>query len=299
MDPDDERPLSVSVQSIAATNSSDALVSLLDDPFYTEIDFTVPHLWLPRVTCDNFANAFGLIYDNTTDLYLVNNTIHSDLLERNPTVTIGLGNTPDPKERVNVVLPYRAFDLQASKPMYENGTNYFPIRRAPENATKYTLGRAFMQEAYVVVDYERGNFSVHQALFPASTEKQSIVTIRSPSDNTTAVESGTSGNRLNGGAIAGIVVGVVAFAALCIGLLAFLIHRRKKARQLPKGGTELQATDSGSTKKGTASDEVYEMKAAPRPELDGHERTELDGYTPQELAAENPRFELESPKEKI
>ena len=61
-------------------------------------------------------------------------------------------------------MPYAAFDLEVSYPIYRNGTkNYFPIRRAT-NMSKYALGRAFLQEAYIGVDYESTSFSIHQAL---------------------------------------------------------------------------------------------------------------------------------------
>jgi hypothetical protein len=41
-----------------------------------------------------------------------------------------------------------AFDLQAHWSIYPSTTNYFPLRRAA-NDTQYTLGKKFLQEAYV------------------------------------------------------------------------------------------------------------------------------------------------------
>ena len=171
-----------------------------------------------------FAAAFHLNFDNETGLYLVNDTVHAQLREKNPTVTISFGKTADPAQRVNVALPYAAFDLQASLPIYSNPTNYFPIRRA-KNESMYTLGRAFMQEAYLKVDYERGNFSIHQALFPDTNVRQQIVTILSPgSVGQTSATQGTA--RLTPGAIAGIVIGDIAALFIIILLGLWLFERR-------------------------------------------------------------------------
>jgi len=55
----------------------------------------------------------------------------------------------------SIVLFYAAFDLQATYLIYNNSTRYFPIRCA---ANEYTLGRTFLQEAYVIANYEHSNF---------------------------------------------------------------------------------------------------------------------------------------------
>jgi len=75
--------------------------------------------------------------------------MHTSLLSMNPNITFTLANTGG--QTLDIVLPYSAFDLTASFPVLANGTNstnYFPIRRA-DNDTQYTLGRVFLQEAYV------------------------------------------------------------------------------------------------------------------------------------------------------
>lgn len=51
-------------------------------------------------------------------------------------------------------IPYAAVDLQASTPIFADNLDSFPIRRA-ENEFKYILGRAFLQEVYIGVDYNR------------------------------------------------------------------------------------------------------------------------------------------------
>jgi hypothetical protein len=81
----------------------------------------------------------------------VNDTIHSSLQSLNPSVTFKLGNTISEGPTIEIKLPYNAFDLQASWPIYPNATNYFPLRRAA-NDTQYIIGRTFLQEAFVPLE---------------------------------------------------------------------------------------------------------------------------------------------------
>lgn len=266
-DPDDSRLLSVNIQSLVARDSLNGSVNLLHEPTYVQIDFTVPHLWLPVSTCDRIAAAFQLKYDNTTDLYLVNDTVHAQLQQRNPSITVGLGTTADPGKRVNIVLPYSAFDLQASHPIYPNATNYFPIRRA-FNESMYTLGRTLMQEAYIKVNYERGNFSVHQARFRATTEKDDIVSITSPGKGALIDRAATKSSHLSKGSIAGISIGAAALLAIPIFVL-FWRFWRMKCKSKPE---KLESIEVGE-----------ELPDQCRHEKDGPAFFEIDGVQFAEL----------------
>jgi hypothetical protein len=88
----------------------------------------------------------GLIFDNSTNRYLVNNTIHSQLKALSSSLTFKLGKTVYRGAAIDIVLPYAAFDQQASYPIYPNPTNYFPLRRAAIDS-QYVIGRTFLQEA--------------------------------------------------------------------------------------------------------------------------------------------------------
>lgn len=232
------RPLQVGLQNILAENTLRGAVSLLPSSTYHLVDSTVPHIWLPDDAIDEFVSAFGLEYDNTTELYLVNDTIHEELLQRKPTVTFVLGesSTKDMGLTQNIKLPYAALDLQAGYPFYENKTvNYFPIRRAANN-TQYTIGRVLLQEACVIVDWERQNFTVAQARFDSLTE-ESLVPILSKANDVSSNQTATDGKDgesetagLETGAIAGIVVGVVLFFAL-LGIGGWLYLRKRKSKK--------------------------------------------------------------------
>lgn len=227
--------LMIGIESITASRTLESNATLLSNDIVALIDTTLPYLWLPLQDCRQFEIAFGLSWDPSTEMYLVSDTIHQQLQNLNPSVTFTLGNS-SANQSINITLPYGAFDLQASNPIYPNGTNYFPLRRA-SNVTQYVLGRAFFQEAYLLVDFEQGNFSVSQAQFP-STSVTTIVTIDhstppsvSPTNtNTQSISRPT--HHLSAGAITGIALGSsIFFFIVCI--LAFILLRGRRQHPSP------------------------------------------------------------------
>ena len=228
-DSNDSRSLTLAIQSITANNTLEGAVTPLSMGILALVDSTVPHIWLPASACIVFERAFGLSYDNTTDLYTVNDTVHERLRQLNPTVTLKIGDAVSGGEIVGIELPYGAFDLQASSPIYANATNYFPIRRAG-NETQYTLGRTFLQEAYVIADYERMNFSVSQAVF-TNASKSRIIAINPKNYTTnTTIFSEKMHSSTSPGEVGGIVGGLLAIAALVL-FLGWLCLRRRRKQQ--------------------------------------------------------------------
>ena len=202
------------ILSITATGTLDNNVTLLSNDIAALVDTTLPFTWLPSSACQAFEKAFGLVWDDSSQLYLVNDTIHQRLLNQSPTVTFEIGNSTIGKASINITLPYQAFDLQASSPIFPNGTNYFPLRRA-SSPSQYTLGRAFFQEAFLLVDYEQSNFSISQSLFPDNTTSN-IITI----DHSTQSRPGntTSSSQPSHHISRPIVIGIVVALSVAIAL---------------------------------------------------------------------------------
>lgn len=217
---DDSRSLTIGVRSISATNTSSGTVALLSTGILALIDSSVPDIWLPEPACQAFEQAFGLTFDPNTDLCVVNDTMHSQLQQLSPTVTIKVGVIDIGGPTVNITLPYGAFDLQANYPLYSNATNYFPLRRAA-NASQYTLGRAFLQEAYIIADYERSNLTVAQATFEDPVSERILPILPIGFANYTQIDRKPS-KHLGGGPIAGITVGVVALIGSTVAIAMFL-----------------------------------------------------------------------------
>jgi hypothetical protein len=294
--PDNERDVMVAIQSISTpsrVDSNPVATELLPNKVYALIDSTVAELWLPLEACQAFEYEFGLTYDNYTGLYLVNDTQHEILVERNASITLQMGQGPDSNDTVKITLPYAAFDLQATPPYQQiaNKSYYFPIRRASD--AQVTLGRAFLQEAYIIVDYEVSRFQVAQVVWD-QTADQRLVAIppanastdasiwtspnwdqgsaaRAPgSGNSTATgNSNSSSSGLSVGAIAGTAVGAV--AALAIVGFGFFYRRRQKRKRAAAAAAvaansieSKPASSSGSTNSQTNGATVY-----PKAELAG------------------------------
>ncbi|KAI0019402.1 acid protease [Xylariomycetidae sp. FL0641] len=220
------RDLVVALQSISYSGQDSAV--LLSDSIDIFIDSTDPNLWLPGEVCDAFEDAFGLTVDGDSGLYLVNDTQREDLLNSDAEVSFRISDVSSGGDTVTITLPYAAFDLQAEYPLVENTSYYFPLKRA-DNETQYTLGRVFLQEAYLSADYERGVFNVSACTWIEGAD-ENIVTILSKDAGSTTSSGGdgSGSSTLGGGAIAGIVVGAVLALLLAAGAVVFFRRRQRK-----------------------------------------------------------------------
>lgn len=145
---DISRDLVIGLQDITYSDSNVTNEKLLNKGILTFIDATVPHIWLPQDACTLFEDAFGITYNSTVNRYLVNSTLHNQLQSQNASVSFIIGNDVSGGETVTITLPYAAFDLQVGPPIVDTTQYYFPLRRAA-NSSQYTMGRTFLQEAYV------------------------------------------------------------------------------------------------------------------------------------------------------
>lgn len=110
--PNDLRDLTVQIEAIIA-HSGKVATPLLPFRISAFLGSSLPYLWLPTEACTLFETTFGLVWDTTTELYLVNDTLHASLLASDPSVTFTLGNSTA-KSSVDITLPYATFDLIAS-----------------------------------------------------------------------------------------------------------------------------------------------------------------------------------------
>lgn len=215
--------------------SSQILLGPSDTALYT-IDSSTPYLWLPETVCLRFEKALGLTYDKNVRLYTFSNdsTQPDTLASWNLTFNFIIADLPGSSKVVSLTLPYAAFNLELTYPFpglnkvqSSPATKYFPLRKA-DNDTQYTLGRAFLQETYLKVDYERNKFSVYQALFAIDAISNISLVDISPLDTRSILGGkGTqNGHGLSKGAIIGIAVGggVVALILIFIG---YCIRKRR------------------------------------------------------------------------
>lgn len=227
--------LEAGLQSITASGTLVGDVTLLSSNITVAIDSAQPYLYLPRASCPVFARAFGLTLNTTLNLYQPNTTAHGALRTSNPSLNFQFGTSPS--GMLNITLPYQAFDLQTTAPITKNGSNYFPIR-CTDDSSQFVLGRAFLQETYLLADYEMGNFSISQADF--SGKPANIMTINHATMTTTPRQNpakNPTSSGLGKGAIAGIAVGASVAVILLLSLLFFFFRKRKNADTTSKRGS--------------------------------------------------------------
>lgn len=217
------RDLQLAIRSIAIDDDA-GRHSAAGLPMYTIIDSTIPEIWLPIDACAAFEHAFGLTWNETVSMYLVNDTHHDTLTAQNASITFTVSDSTDAStSSLNITFPYAAFDMEASFPLAgitdNSSLRYFPLKQA-QNESQYVLGRTFLQEAYLAVDYDKSQFHLSKATFPSDAATTDIIVAGSEE------ESG-----LSTGAIVGVVIGAVAAVAFMIAFGWWFRRRRRAAKR--------------------------------------------------------------------
>jgi hypothetical protein len=234
--PDTGRELVVAVRNIRKQAETSTGESLLRGSILAALDSSHPNLWLPEEDCRLFESAFGLLWNETAMMYFINDTAHSRLLEDNPTVVLTLADDMLATNTIDIHIPYGSFDLTADYPLVSGPRKYFPLKRAANDSQvgpnlvlissvnaywQYTIGRAFLQEMYIITDYERQNFSIAQAEWGTASTASDIVEIAAvvaPRDNGRTKK------------IVGITVGVT-LVIVAIASASVMFSRRRTSRQ--------------------------------------------------------------------
>ncbi|KAI1329715.1 aspartic peptidase domain-containing protein [Xylariaceae sp. FL0255] len=232
----------------ASWSSSSVVLSAFNESVTALIDSSTPYLWLPADVCDRFASAFNLTWNETYGLYLFSDTDHLEEYQSLPDLSLAFtlsssddknnfGSPTNMSGVVNITISGNAFVQSLSYPFMDipygaAAVPYFPLKRV-ESGNLIVLGRSFLQESYLILDYETSTFSVHQALFPDDPERNtSIQTIaaspNSPYPKAAIPASQNSQGKMDQNEIAGVVVGL---CAASIGIVTTLILVRRKRRR--------------------------------------------------------------------
>lgn len=255
-------PTGLSTSTTASVLSSDSISIYIDS--------TIPYIYLPDTVCSKFESAFGLSWNESSQIYTINDTAHSSLESMNPNVTFTLSNNG---KLLDIILPYKAFDLTASVPVIPNGTvNYFPLKRTA-NDTQYTLGRTFLQEAYMMADFDRSEFTIAPCVWPSTftPDIRSLVPSTSAANSTNNTTSSVGSESIKSstpkGAIVGGVIGGLALLVGCLALFYFFIYRpKRKATKTHEAPTD--ATSGQSTAPPSARNEERHTDKKKQPEAE-------------------------------
>ena len=215
-----------------------------------------PYLYLPSSVCSSLASVLPISYNADFNLYTwnTNDTSYQSIVASPTYINFTFTDSRDIPLSVN--LPFSLLNLTLDVPLVSKPTPYFPC--SPNDST-FGLGRAFLQGAFIGMNYNSSTFWLAQApgpnlpapgsaIKPVETSDTTIAPnpngpsweetwreVWFPPEATTApavsgAPSGdaTSSNQLPGGAIAGIVVGFIAATAL--GFLFAVWYRRRRQR---------------------------------------------------------------------
>jgi hypothetical protein len=274
----------VGVQSVNAKFANGTSTNLLSTGIIATIDTNAAELWLPQSICDTIAAALNLTWFEPAKRYVLTDAAHVGLQKSNPTISFAIGTASSGGDTININIPYAAFDLQAGYPILGATTNYFPLRRAAD-PTQYTLGRVFMQEVYLSIDWERNVFNISQAAWNSPPHNPDIVTIE-PTNRTANLiprpPPPSNPTKLSTGAVAGVAIGAV----LIILLLAvgWWLRRRKQVKKRASIDQELPQHVPTDEKKNTehfAPDAPTKASPVePRTELELEAREVPELYAP-------------------
>lgn len=276
-------PLTVKVNQVSSPNAQLPPVN-----FKASIQPDFAYMWLPQEVCDAFSSGFGLLWNSTIELYTISDEAHKKNSASHVSVTFHLCNPDDEKSCAEIALSYGDLALSATFPIVPGNESqrYFPIKPA-NDSTGYILGRAFLQEAHIFVDWDNRWFNISQTRFDAQTSQ--IVTVSHPLNSSTIQRPESPTNGLNGGSIAGIVVGSIAALLLVFGAWMLVSWRKKRwpfkpaaVNPPPEQFAKAELDGSGRPWVELSEVERLEMHAhEPPKELpNGSQTAELPGITP-------------------
>lgn len=218
----------------------------------------VPHLYLPKDTCDAIASHLPVTYSSEFNLYLWNTEeqAYKDIVSSPHYLAFTFAS--DNGDESTISVPFALLNLKLTSPIVSTATQYFPCKPWTPDTTGYTLGNAFLQSAFLAQNWEQNKLFLAQAPGPdflsSSIQKiGSTDTTLTPARNPPNWESSWSStlkalparstesspssdpakpeesSAISGGAIAGIVVGAIAGLAIVGGLVWFFMRRRKQS----------------------------------------------------------------------
>lgn len=268
--------------------------SLSSGGLKVHVDGCSPYLTLPSSTCEAIASHLPVTKNEALGLYTWNtdDAKYTQVVNSASALIfsfIGSSNT----DQITIAVPFRHLNLTLDAPLVTSKTQYFPCYTGP--AGQYTLGRAFLQDAFVgahwgnkawwiaqapgpnipspnIITLAKGDKTIAaskndwkeswsgswKALTPAEVSASATVAATT-STSTNVSGDGTAGSTgLSTGAQAGIGVGVGLGSLAGLGALLFLFLRRRRAKKNSSATTNDVAGYNGAVNNLTPQHGYYE-----------------------------------------
>ena len=226
----------------------------------------IPYMFLPFGMCEAIAQWLPVTYQKGPGLYTWNTKDHRYSTIVNSPAYLSFTFQQSTSSNLTIKVPFSVLNLTLTSPIVATPQPYFPCKpfQSQGSANTWFLGRAFLQAAYLSVNWEQNKFFLAQASGPGSgpssvspiqpsddtlqtgPDSDFLATWRSkwtilPSntsstaDNSTSIQppnssstSSTSG--LSSAAIAGIGAGIGAAALIALLAILFFCLRRRRNR---------------------------------------------------------------------
>jgi hypothetical protein len=250
------------------------------------LDSSTPFLMLPYNACVAFEKAFGLVWDETSQLYLVSEDHFQKITQSaSPMVSFKIGDSKAPsvdKDQYYSMVRENLF-LNASIPFLNSSEpkRYFPLKRLPSGDTDqpWVLGRAFMQNLYITASYDQRVFRLAAAHYDKNV---------TPRINSLDVQASNTSNTSDSGLLKGsvsnniliivltVVGAVIVLFLVSIGYLCIWTSGRvripTKWRSKKKDEEQLSISNESSTTSGFAiPSDPAELAGTKIPELNSNE----------------------------
>ncbi len=226
----------------------------------------LPYMYMTPETCAAIAQHLPVVLSTYTNLYLWDTTDSRFEKIINSPSYLAFVFQNSGVANLTVKVPFQLLNLTLDAAIVSPPQQYFPCQpfHASDGSSDYILGKAFLQAAFLGMNWQQNKFFVAQAPGPraAATNLQPIepadetiksnpisdfssswdqiwTPIAASSRNnttgaapTTSVSSLSTGSGLSSGAKAGIAVGVV-IGVLALAVLSILFLRRRRIGKAP------------------------------------------------------------------
>ncbi|TVY86395.1 hypothetical protein LAWI1_G008903, partial [Lachnellula willkommii] len=155
------------------------------------IEAPLPYIYLPQSTCDAITQYLPVSYQAKYGLYFWDTgAAEYQRIVSSPSFlsfTFRLNSNINQNFTINV--PFALLNLTLTRPIVDRSTQYLPLRPTEGPSGKYVLGRAFLQAAFIGVNWQSASNDGSGAWFLAqapgpNTQTHNDATTIQPSDAT-------------------------------------------------------------------------------------------------------------------